>query len=145
MTALMYIFAAHAIGGLVGNICTGLFAQASYAAADGHTVIPGGWLDHHYIQLGHQLAGSCAGIAYSFFMTTAILWVMHFIPGCCLRTDEDSEILGMDETWMGEYAYHYVAVDPELGPRPQPTTRLEQGILNMRRRSQANGVDAANV
>ncbi|KAG8896637.1 hypothetical protein FRB99_008789 [Tulasnella sp. 403] len=120
------IFAAHGIGGIVGNICTGLFAQAAIAAADGRTIIRGGWLDRHWAQLGYQLAGSSAAIGYSFFMTTAIVWLMHFTPGCRLRTDENSEIFGMDETWMGEYAYDYVAVDPELGPRSQAQARSAQ-------------------
>lgn len=68
------IFASHAIGGVVGNILTGLFAQASVAGFDGITVIPGGWLDHHYIQLGYQLADSMAGMSYSFVMTVSKLF-----------------------------------------------------------------------
>ncbi|KAG8932079.1 hypothetical protein FRC03_010868 [Tulasnella sp. 419] len=110
------IFAAHAIGGMVGNILTAFFAQASVAAFDGYSVIPGGWIDHHYIQLGHQLADSVAGFAYSLVMTTVLLWIMHFIPGLRLRTDEESEIIGIDDAEMGEFAYDYVAVDAELGP-----------------------------
>ena len=49
---------------------TGLFAQKSVAGFDGITVINGGWLDHHYIQLGYQVADSMAGLSYSFVMTT---------------------------------------------------------------------------
>lgn len=63
------IFASHAIGGVVGNILTALFAQKSIAAFDGIADIPGGWIDHHYIQLGYQIADSVAGMAYSFVMT----------------------------------------------------------------------------
>jgi Amt family ammonium transporter len=48
------VFATHGIGGIWGCILTGLFAQASVAGLDG-TVIPGGWIDHHYIQLGYQV------------------------------------------------------------------------------------------
>jgi ammonium transporter, Amt family len=36
------------------------------------TVIPGGWLDHHWIQLGFHLADSAAGLSYSFVMTVSI-------------------------------------------------------------------------
>ena len=50
---------------------TGLFAQASIAGADGITVIPGGWLDHNYRQLGVQLADSVSGLSYSFVMTVS--------------------------------------------------------------------------
>ncbi|KAK0488364.1 ammonium transporter [Armillaria luteobubalina] len=112
------IFASHGIGGIVGNILTALFAQASVAAFDGITVIPGGWMDHHYIQLGYQLADSVAGVAYSFTTTTIILWVMHFIPGCRLRLGEDvseeAQAVGIDEYDMGEFAYDYVGLEQEL-------------------------------
>jgi len=118
------IFAAHAVGGFVGNLLTGLFAQSSVAAFDGiHTTLGGGWLDHHYIQIARQLASSTAGGCYSLVMTTVILWVMHFIPGCRLRTDEESEQRGMDDAEMGEFAYDYAAPDVEARPRPQTVNR----------------------
>lgn len=111
------IYASHAIGGVVGNIMTGFFAQASVAGFDGITVIPGGWLDHHWAQVGFQLANSAAGMAYSFIVTTIILWVMHFIPPLCLRCSEETEIIGVDDGEMGEFAYDYVGIEIELGPR----------------------------
>ena len=55
----------------MGNVLTALFAQSSVAGFDGIAVIPGGWLDHHYIQLGIQLADSTAGMSYSFVMTVS--------------------------------------------------------------------------
>ena len=67
------IFATHAIGGVVGNILTGIFAQSSVAGLDGIAQIPGGWLDHHYVQLAIQLADSSAGMSYSFVMTVSFL------------------------------------------------------------------------
>ena len=161
------IFASHAIGGVVGNILTALFAQASVAGFDGFTEIPGGWLDRHWIQLPKHLADSAAGLGYSFVMTvsflskiiqrpsiyvspsrrqrfafapvtftlrplksyfsnteltcailsqTIILWIMHFIPGLRLRVPEEAEIIGIDESDMGEYAYDYVGLETELKP-----------------------------
>jgi ammonium transporter, Amt family len=68
-TYVPQIFASHTIGGIIGNICTAFFAQASVAGADGITVIPGGWIDHHWIQLGYQVADSSAGFGYSFVVT----------------------------------------------------------------------------
>ncbi|KAI0826985.1 ammonium transporter [Trametes gibbosa] len=106
------IFASHAVGGVIGNVLTALFAQASVAGFDGGLApIPGGWLDHHYIQLGYQIADSVAGLSYSFVMTTIILWIMHFIPGLRLRASEEAEILGIDDAEMGEFAYDYVGID----------------------------------
>ncbi|KAF9218851.1 ammonium transporter [Gyrodon lividus] len=113
------IFASHAIGGIVGNILTGLFAQASIAGADGITSIPGGWLDHNYRQLGIQLADSVSGLSYSFVMTTIILWAMHLIPWFRLRCDEETEIIGVDDVEMGEFAYDYVGIESELMPQSE--------------------------
>ncbi|CAE6467969.1 unnamed protein product [Rhizoctonia solani] len=109
------VFASHGIGGMVGNIMTALFAQSSVAAFDGFSEIPGGWFDHHYIQLGYQIADSLAGFGYSFVMTTLICWVFHFIPFLRLRTTEEAEALGMDDAEMGEFAYDYVGLDAEHG------------------------------
>ncbi|KZP14478.1 ammonium transporter [Athelia psychrophila] len=112
------IFASHAIGGVVGNVLTGIFAQKSVAAFDGVSVIGGGWLDGHFIQLGYQIADSVSGMSYSFVMTTIILWAMHFFPGGYLelRCSEESEIIGIDDAEMGEYAYDYVGLETELAP-----------------------------
>jgi len=109
------IFASHTIGGIVGNLLTGLFAQTSIADLDGSPPIPGGWLDHNYRQLGIQLADSVSGLAYSFVMTTIICWIMHFIPGLQLRASEEAEIIGIDDAEMGEFAYDYVGIEAELG------------------------------
>jgi Amt family ammonium transporter len=110
------IFASHGVGGVVGNLLTGLFAQASIVTFDGFsTPIPGGWLDRHFKQLGIQLADSVTGMAWSFVVTTIILWVMHFIPGLRLRASEQAEILGIDDAEMGEFAYDYVGLEQEIG------------------------------
>ncbi|KAJ3920618.1 ammonium transporter [Lentinula edodes] len=120
------IFASHAVGGVVGNVLTGLFAQASVAGFDGITIIPGGWLDHHYIQLGYQLADSVAALSYSFVMTTIILWLMHFIPFLRMRGSEDAEIVGLDEYDMGEFAYDYVGLEQEIGHDIE--TKMSEGM-----------------
>jgi len=136
------IFASHGIGGMVGNICTALFAQASVAGFDGITVIPGGWIDHHYIQLGYQVADSAAGFGYSFVVTSLILWVMHFIPGLRLRADEEDEILGIDDAQMGEYAYDYVGIDSEITPKHDYNQEL--GALGGNREPAHHSVDSSN-
>ncbi|KAF7306852.1 Ammonium transporter [Mycena indigotica] len=119
------VFASHAVGGIVGNLLTAIFAQRKIAAygnppppkmemfadclhKDGFTVIPGGWLDHHWIQLAWHVADSAAGLAYSFVVTTLILWIMHYIPGLRLRVSEAAEMVGIDEADMGEAAYDWV-------------------------------------
>jgi len=107
------IFASHAIGGILGNILTGFFAQSSIAALDG-TRIPGGFIDHHYVQLGHQTADSLSGLAYSFVVTFIILKVIDSIPGLQLRASARAERLGIDFAELGEFAYDYVSLDSGL-------------------------------
>ncbi|KAF7310842.1 Ammonium transporter [Mycena chlorophos] len=103
------VFASHAIGGIVGNLLTAIFAQAKVAAYDGFTVIPGGWLDRHWIQLAWHVADSVAGLSYSFVVTTMILWAMHYIPGLRLRASAPIEAIGIDHSEMGEFAYDYIS------------------------------------
>ena len=45
------IFAIHAVGGLVGDLLTGLFAADYIAHLDGYTHIPGGWLNGHWVSV----------------------------------------------------------------------------------------------
>ena len=130
----MQIFASHAIAGVVGNILTGVFAQASVAAFDGTTNIPGGWLDRHWAQVGIQLANSVAGMVYSFAVTvcnlilygyfkttdlsshwqTLILHLMGLIPSLRLCSNDSIQHDGIDGCEMGEFAYDYVAQEREI-------------------------------
>jgi len=124
------VFASHAVGGILGNLLTALFAQSSVAGFDGFTVIPGGWLDHHYIQLAWHLADSAAGFGYSFVMTTIILWIMHYIPGLRLRVSENTEIIGIDESELGEFAYDYVGLQAEI----KPYYRRDSQVMELKER-----------
>ena len=84
-------------------------ATSDYIAhLDGFTEIPGGWLNHNYIQLAYQLADCVAGFSYSFAMTCIILLVMNLIPGLSLRVSAEEEMLGLDDAQLGEFAYDYV-------------------------------------
>jgi hypothetical protein len=78
------------------------------AHLDGYTVIPGGFLNHHYIQLGYQLADSFSGGLYSFIGTCMILGALDFIgryvPSLRLRASPEEEILGIDDVEIGEFA-----------------------------------------
>lgn len=41
---------------------------------------------------------------YSFIVSCLILLVLNFIPGLHLRVSEEDEIMGIDETEVGEFA-----------------------------------------
>lgn len=91
-----------------------MIVNSDYIAhLDGFTEIPGGWLNHHWIQLGYQLADCVSGFAYSFFGTCLILFLMNLIPGLSLRASEEEEALGMDDAQLGEFAYDYVELRRE--------------------------------
>jgi len=104
------IFAVHGIGGFVGSLLTGIFADSRVAGFDGLTVIPGGWINHNYIQLAYQLADSVAILSYAFTVTLILLVILDYIPGCSLRVSEEAELIGLDEDQIGEMGYDYVAV-----------------------------------
>ncbi|PGH11087.1 hypothetical protein AJ80_07275 [Polytolypa hystricis UAMH7299] len=108
------VFAVHGVGGLVGNLLTGLFAADYIARLDGSSSISGGWLNKNYIQLAYQLADSVTGMAYSFVGSCLILFLINLIPGLRLRSSEEDEILGIDDVEIGEFAYDYVEVTRDV-------------------------------
>ncbi len=97
------VFAVHGVGGIVGNILTGIFAQKKYADE-----IVGGWLDGHWMQIVYQLIDTVAGLAWSFVVTFVILWVMNKIPGLSLRVDIEVERSGLDQGELGFSCYEHV-------------------------------------
>lgn len=88
----------------MGNLLTGVFAADYIAKLDGVTDIPGGWVNRHWIQVAHQLADSAAGLVYSFCGSCLILLALNFIPGLHLRVSEEDEVMGIDDTEIGEFA-----------------------------------------
>ncbi|KAI5865410.1 ammonium transporter [Durotheca rogersii] len=102
------VFAVHGVGGIVGNLLTGIFAADYIAALDGSTEIAGGWINRNFVQLGYQLADSAAGFSYSFVLTCVILFVLNLIPGLSLRVSAAHEDVGIDDDQLGEFAYDYV-------------------------------------
>ena len=70
------VFALHGVGGYAGNVMTGLFAASYVAALDGVSVIPGGWIEHNWVQLGYQLAGATAYVSIKNKLTTGS-WRIH--------------------------------------------------------------------
>ncbi|KAF9347987.1 hypothetical protein BGX26_000559 [Mortierella sp. AD094] len=105
------VFAVHYVGGLIGLLLTGIFAQQSIIALSyppGATNVPhGGWLDGHYKQILVQMAAIGSVTAWSFVVTYIILYVMNKIPGLRLRLKDHEEEMGTDIAQMGESAYGF--------------------------------------
>ncbi|CAG7727473.1 unnamed protein product [Allacma fusca] len=101
------VFCVHGMGGIVGNILTGVFAQKSVAAVDG-TIIEGGWLDENWKQVGIQLIDTVAGVLWSFVWSLIILYVIDKIPGLHVRVPEEVELQGIDKSELGDSMYHHL-------------------------------------
>ncbi|CAO3677187.1 unnamed protein product [Rhizopus stolonifer] len=99
------VFAVHGIGGVVGGILTGVFAESSIAAFDGSTEIMGGWVNRNWQQVAFQLIDVISVSTWSFGMTYIILFLMNITPGLSLRVDSESELQGLDAAEIGELAY----------------------------------------
>ncbi|CCF51652.1 hypothetical protein NDA11_001788 [Ustilago hordei] len=121
------IFAAHGIGGVVGNILTAFFADNRVASFDGSALIPGGWINKNWIQLGYQLADSASGFGWSFVVTMILLFAIDRIPGCHFRASEDDEMLGIDLAQIGEEVFSVPLLHdfhrPEAGAEVTHATR----------------------
>ncbi|GMG39873.1 unnamed protein product [Ambrosiozyma monospora] len=110
------IFAIHFIGGVIGNLLTGLFADKNIAKLGGID-IDGGWLNHNYIQLLDQFLSTLAVVAYTFFMSFVLLLIINKIPYCQLRVTPEEELKGMDESQIGsEYINDYIEFIREIDP-----------------------------
>jgi ammonia channel protein AmtB len=83
-------FATHCIGGILGTVCTGLFARKEVAAYDGVTVIEGGvFFDGNVKQVGIQLLEALVGFTWSFVGSYVIFACIDCVPGL--------EVLAKDE------------------------------------------------
>lgn len=96
------VFALHGVGGFTGSVLTAFFASKHVARLDGTTLIAGGWVDGHWVQLGYQIASAVATIAWSFTITFLILKIMNWIPFLRLRLSEVDEQLGTDVSQLSE-------------------------------------------
>jgi ammonium transporter, Amt family len=112
-------FYLHGVGGFVGCILTGIFAQKWVGLLDG-SIINGGAIDGNGVQIGYQLAGAIAIAAYSFIGSIAILFVINLIPGMNIRLASEHESIGVDAYEMGEAAFEIKAASTgHLGDAPK--------------------------
>jgi len=75
-------FATHCVGGFIGTIATGLFAQKEIAAYDGYTEIAGGvFFDGNTKQLGIQVAEALVGFVWAFAGSYLIIFLIDCVPG----------------------------------------------------------------
>jgi len=91
-------FGVHGVGGIIGTLAVGLFAQKTInpAGADGL------FFGNSSVFVS-QLIGISVTMVYSFVITAIMLKVIDKTIG--LRVDDESEVLGLDLTQHGESGY----------------------------------------
>jgi Amt family ammonium transporter len=91
----------HLVGGLVGSLLVGFFADPDFfeGTFDGGIFYGGGTT-----LLVEQIIANGAAIAWSFPVTLAIVWVLKSTMG--VRVDVETEESGLDYALHGETAYH---------------------------------------
>lgn len=101
-------FGIHGAGGTLGAVLTGVFATRAvnpvFKDARGHALAVG-WLDGHWAQVPHQLAGVAIAWALSIVGTLVLLKVVDGLIG--LRVDPSDEIVGLDVRLHGEEGYDW--------------------------------------
>jgi Amt family ammonium transporter len=92
----------HFVGGLVGSLLIGFFAEPEYFGLDFKAGVfhDGGWA-----LLGEQALANGATIVYSFLVTTLIMVVLKATLG--VRVSEEVEHNGLDLPEHAETAYHH--------------------------------------
>ena len=93
-------FGVHGIGGMVGTLATGLFAQTLINPSGGNGLLFGG----HQMFLSQMIAVAVTGI-YSFVVSVIILKIIDKTVG--LRVDAESEVSGLDISQHGESGYTF--------------------------------------
>lgn len=93
-------FGVHGVGGLLGALLTGVFAQKALNPAGQDGLLVAG----NFHQLGVQALGALAAAAYAAVVSAIILFALRATLG--LRVDEPNEREGLDTTQHGEEAYN---------------------------------------
>src|SRR3989338_3131684 len=94
----LHAFGVHGVGGTVGALATGLFAQKIINPLGNNGLFFG-----NPSQLGTQAIGVAATMAYSIVVTFAILKALDALIG--LRVADEDEVVGLDITQHEESAY----------------------------------------
>ncbi|KAF2839274.1 ammonium transporter [Patellaria atrata CBS 101060] len=106
------IFAIHGVGGFVGDILTGFFAAKFVPALDGvSNTYAGGWWDHHWKQMGYQLAAATTCAVWSFTISCILLFIINKIPGMHIRATEEDELRGLDFKYLADVELERAGVD----------------------------------
>jgi Amt family ammonium transporter len=94
----------HFVGGLIGSLLLGLFADRAFNPAVVHQ---GVFVDGSWELMGDQIVAVAATIAWSAAVTFLILKVLQLVIPGGLRVSEEDEQTGLDLTQHSETGYSY--------------------------------------
>lgn len=116
------IFAIHGVGGVVGDILTGIFAADWVPALDGVSgdTYKGGWWNRNWEQVGLQLAAALTCAVWSFVVSCILLFIINRIPGLHLRVKEEDEIRGLDHKYFHDTEAEGMEFSPSGGRASPP-------------------------
>ena len=94
----------HLVGGIVGSLLLGFFADKGVNAAGRNGVfLHGGGFG----LLGDQLVAVGATLVYSFVVSFAIAWVLDKVLPGGMRVEDEAENVGLDLREHAEVAYSF--------------------------------------
>ena len=102
----------HLVGGIVGSLLVGVFADVAYNEFGADGLLAGGGLE----LLGKQTIGVLATLAFSFVATMIIVKVVDATIG--LRVTEEDELSGLDLTQHSEVGYSLTESSGSFSHRP---------------------------
>src|SRR5262249_44325039 len=91
----------HLVGGILGSLLLGLFADKAVNPAGANGLFLGGGLG----LLGDQLLAVVATLVYAFVVTFVIAYVMNRVWPGGMRVDEETENSGLDLAEHSEVGY----------------------------------------
>ena len=92
------VWGVHGVGGVVGCICTGIFATKAWNAARADGLLHGGT---HFFAM--QVVSVAITAAYAFVFSYSALWLINKVTP--VRATKAEEELGLDTAVHGEQAY----------------------------------------
>ena len=92
------VFAVHGIGGIIGVIATGIFAEKAIGGTEG-------LIEGSSTLLVENIILVIVTVVYSLIVTLILLKALDIIPGLGLRSDESEEDQGLDVSDHGERGY----------------------------------------
>ncbi|PVC81394.1 ammonium transporter [Streptomyces sp. CS131] len=109
----------HLVGGIIGSVLVGFFATGG-VQSDAAGLFYGGGVE----QLGKQVVGVVAVLAYSLVVSAVIALAIHRTIG--MRVSEDDEVSGIDQVEHAETAYDFSgtgggSVSRTTAPAPDTT------------------------